>query len=115
MANLGLGKDIWTVPFDNITNILRVYYFDEDLYLTALPMVKISILLFYLRIVSRSIDTSTNVLESTDNWAVPTKVVQDQLLAHDGRLCMLWYRLPASISLPVQTDQSSLAHLGWRA
>lgn len=51
MANLGLGKDIWTVPFDNITNILKVYYFDEDLYLTALPMVKISMLLFYLRIV----------------------------------------------------------------
>lgn len=50
MANFGLGKDIWTVPFDNITAILKIYYFDEDLYLTALPLVKISILLFYLRI-----------------------------------------------------------------
>lgn len=50
MANLGLGKDIWTVPFDNITAILKIYYFDEDLYLTALPLVKISILIFYLRI-----------------------------------------------------------------
>lgn len=50
MANLGLGKDIWTVPFDNITAILKIYYFDEDLYLTALPLVKISILFFYLRI-----------------------------------------------------------------
>ena len=50
MANFGLGKDIWTVPFDKITAILKIYYFDEDLYLTALPLVKISILLFYLRI-----------------------------------------------------------------
>jgi hypothetical protein len=50
VANLGLGKDIWTVPFDNITAILKIYYFDEDLYLTALPLVKISMLFFYLRI-----------------------------------------------------------------
>lgn len=50
LANYGLGKDIWTVPPDNITGILKVYYYDEDLYLTALPMVKISILLFYVRI-----------------------------------------------------------------
>ncbi|KAK0628088.1 hypothetical protein DIS24_g10834 [Lasiodiplodia hormozganensis] len=50
LANLGLGKDIWTIPFDNITHILYIYYFDEDLYLSALPLLKVSILLFYLRI-----------------------------------------------------------------
>lgn len=50
MANLGLGKDIWKVPFENITGILKIYFYDEDLYLTALPLIKISILLFYLRI-----------------------------------------------------------------
>lgn len=50
VADLGLGQDIWTVPFENITSILKVYYFDEDLYLTCLPLVKISMLLFYLRI-----------------------------------------------------------------
>ncbi|KAK7700729.1 hypothetical protein SLS57_012014 [Botryosphaeria dothidea] len=50
LANLGLGKDIWTLPFKNITHILYIYYFDEDLYLSALPMLKVSILLFYLRI-----------------------------------------------------------------
>lgn len=50
MAETGLGKDIWTLPFDNITKILKIYYFDEDLYLTALPLVKCSILLFYLRV-----------------------------------------------------------------
>jgi hypothetical protein len=50
VADLGLGKDIWKVSFENIEAILKIYYFDEDLYLTALPLVKISILLFYLRI-----------------------------------------------------------------
>ncbi|RMX97551.1 hypothetical protein D0868_10588 [Hortaea werneckii] len=50
VANLGLGKDIWKVSFENITGILKVYYFDEDLYLTALPIVKMSMLCFYLRI-----------------------------------------------------------------
>lgn len=50
VSDLGLGKDIWTLPFSNITELLKVYYFDEDLYLTALPMVKISIIMFYLRI-----------------------------------------------------------------
>ena len=38
-----------TVPFEDITAILKIYYCDEDLYLTALPLVKISILLFCLR------------------------------------------------------------------
>lgn len=50
LANTGLGKDIWTLPFDNITKILRIYYIDEDLYLSALPAVKISMLLTYLRV-----------------------------------------------------------------
>ncbi|CAK1366983.1 unnamed protein product [Cercospora beticola] len=50
LANLGLGKDIWTLPPYNITQILKIYYFDEDLYLTALPLIKISILLTYLRV-----------------------------------------------------------------
>ncbi|KXT15520.1 hypothetical protein AC579_3383 [Pseudocercospora musae] len=48
----GLSTDVWTVPFDNITRILKaqIYYWDEDLYLSALPAVKISLLLTYLRI-----------------------------------------------------------------
>lgn len=41
---------MWTVPFTNITNILKIYYTDEILYLTLLPVIKISMLLTYLRI-----------------------------------------------------------------
>ncbi|KAK7185671.1 hypothetical protein DPSP01_007456 [Paraphaeosphaeria sporulosa] len=50
LANDGLGKDLWTVPFDKITKILHIYYFDEMLYLSSIALTKISILLFYLRI-----------------------------------------------------------------
>lgn len=50
LAKDGLGKDIWKVPFDRITHILLIYYFDEILYITILSLTKISILLFYLRI-----------------------------------------------------------------
>ncbi|RAO64886.1 uncharacterized protein BHQ10_000898 [Talaromyces amestolkiae] len=50
LASHGLGKDMWTVPFDNITHILYIYYIDEDIYLSILPLTKISILLFYLRV-----------------------------------------------------------------
>lgn len=67
VANDGLGKDVWTVPFDKITEVLHVsaesqvqwwllsnpiqiYYFDEMLYLSSIALTKVSILLFYLRI-----------------------------------------------------------------
>ncbi|KAH2907221.1 hypothetical protein LV164_008177 [Aspergillus fumigatus] len=53
LANLGLGKDIWTVSPDNITHILyspKIYFYDELLYLSIIPLTKISICLFYLRV-----------------------------------------------------------------
>ncbi|KAF2008098.1 hypothetical protein P154DRAFT_614482 [Amniculicola lignicola CBS 123094] len=50
LANHGLGRDMWTVPYDSITTILHIYYFDELFYLSAIALTKISILLFYLRI-----------------------------------------------------------------
>lgn len=69
MADTGLGRDMWTLPFQNITHILYVstkhfslhfwlipnfrvqlYFWDELLYLSILPLTKISICCFYLRI-----------------------------------------------------------------
>ncbi|KAJ5918281.1 hypothetical protein N7454_010656 [Penicillium verhagenii] len=50
LANTGLGKDMWTLPFENITHILYIYFWDELIYLSILPMTKISICCFYLRI-----------------------------------------------------------------
>lgn len=46
----GLGRDIWMVPFDDITFVLEMYYYSEILYLIVVFMTKISICFFYLRI-----------------------------------------------------------------
>ena len=68
VAKHGLGQDVWNLSFDNITYISYVsfkstdnqhpdkpqlFFWDELIYLSALPITKISILLFYLRIFPR--------------------------------------------------------------
>lgn len=50
IANAGLGLDMWFVPHDSITQVLKLYFFDELLYITALALTKISILFFYLKV-----------------------------------------------------------------
>ncbi|KAJ5214982.1 hypothetical protein N7468_010661 [Penicillium chermesinum] len=50
LADAGLGRDMWTIPLDNITRILYIYFWDELMYLSILPLTKISICCFYLRI-----------------------------------------------------------------
>ncbi|KAL2069519.1 hypothetical protein VTL71DRAFT_14198 [Oculimacula yallundae] len=50
MANLGMGKDIWTVPFDNTTLTLKLYWVNELLYFTAITLLKPAFLLFFFRI-----------------------------------------------------------------
>ncbi|KAI6084402.1 hypothetical protein F4821DRAFT_242762 [Hypoxylon rubiginosum] len=46
----GLGLDMWFVPHDQITEILKFYFIDELVYITALAMTKISMLFFYLKV-----------------------------------------------------------------
>jgi hypothetical protein len=61
----GLGRDIWTIPFENITYILRVYFFDAMIYVTSFCLTRISILLLYKRIfghVSTTFVRCANVL-----------------------------------------------------
>ncbi|OAX79009.1 hypothetical protein ACJ72_06678, partial [Emergomyces africanus] len=50
LANAGLGKDIWNIPFDDLTYILKLYYVQEVMYLVTMDVTKVSILFFYLRI-----------------------------------------------------------------
>ncbi|EEU45681.1 uncharacterized protein NECHADRAFT_18440, partial [Fusarium vanettenii 77-13-4] len=54
ISRVGLGKDIWNVHPDDITDFLYVsflfFFWDELLYLGVLPVTKISILLFYLKV-----------------------------------------------------------------
>lgn len=46
----GLGKDVWTVTFKQITDFLHVFYVMEILYFAQVAFLKLSILFFYLRI-----------------------------------------------------------------
>ncbi|KAK6005792.1 hypothetical protein QM012_007434 [Aureobasidium pullulans] len=50
LNRIGMGKDMWFVSFGHITEVLKIFYFAELLYLTAIGLTKISMLLFYLRI-----------------------------------------------------------------
>jgi hypothetical protein len=46
----GLGRDIWTLKAEQITNVLFYYYLGEVFYVVALGISKISILFLYLRV-----------------------------------------------------------------
>ncbi|CRK09486.1 hypothetical protein BN1708_002171 [Verticillium longisporum] len=46
----GIGKDIWTVPFKNITRLIQFFYIQEILYFAQIALLKTSILFFYMRI-----------------------------------------------------------------
>ncbi len=46
----GLGRDIWTLPYDMVTNFGLFFYVSEVIYFTDLALLKLSLLFFYLRI-----------------------------------------------------------------
>lgn len=50
MVQNGLGRDIWTLTPQQITNVLKYYFLGEIFYVVALGVSKISILFFYLRV-----------------------------------------------------------------
>ncbi|GAW24911.1 hypothetical protein ANO14919_145070 [Xylariales sp. No.14919] len=50
LGSYGLGKDVWSIPQDNITHILYLYWWAELLYQAGLPLTRISILCFYLKL-----------------------------------------------------------------
>ncbi|KAL2867365.1 CFEM domain-containing protein [Aspergillus lucknowensis] len=49
-ASLGLGKDVWFLSFDKITQILHAYFIAEALYITSIALSKMSMLLLFLRL-----------------------------------------------------------------
>ncbi|KAL4796339.1 hypothetical protein BDV19DRAFT_388475 [Aspergillus venezuelensis] len=48
--DLGLGTDLWFVPFHNITRILHLYYICESFYIASTALSKIAMLLLFLRL-----------------------------------------------------------------
>ncbi|KAL2136941.1 hypothetical protein VTI74DRAFT_102 [Chaetomium olivicolor] len=47
---IGQGKDMWFVPFDDITTVVRMFFADMLLYTVSRLFFRASILLFYLRV-----------------------------------------------------------------
>ncbi|PNY27452.1 Uncharacterized protein TCAP_02621 [Tolypocladium capitatum] len=46
----GMGRDTWTLPFDQITTFGRYYYVIEVVYFVDVALLKLALLFFYLRI-----------------------------------------------------------------
>jgi hypothetical protein len=46
----GLGRDVWTVSFDHVTNFVRYLYALEILYFLQVALLKLTLLFFFLRI-----------------------------------------------------------------
>ncbi|KAK3319855.1 hypothetical protein B0T19DRAFT_273425 [Cercophora scortea] len=49
-ADRGMGLDVWFVPFDNVTDVLQLFFFEMLLYTVTRFFVRASIILFYLRV-----------------------------------------------------------------
>ncbi|KAL4808400.1 CFEM domain-containing protein [Aspergillus unguis] len=50
LKDYGLGRDIWTVPFDDIRQTLKLFFIEEELYCICIALVKVSMLILYLRL-----------------------------------------------------------------
>ncbi|KAL2867422.1 uncharacterized protein BJX67DRAFT_381124 [Aspergillus lucknowensis] len=46
----GLGKDIWNIPFDDLTRTFHLFAIAQNLYPPTLALIKMSMLLLYLRL-----------------------------------------------------------------
>ncbi|KAL2795836.1 hypothetical protein BJX66DRAFT_336543 [Aspergillus keveii] len=50
LRDYGLGKDMWTIPFEDIRQTLILFFIEEELYCICIALIKISMLLLYLRL-----------------------------------------------------------------
>ncbi|KAM0718453.1 hypothetical protein Q7P37_005523 [Cladosporium fusiforme] len=66
MTDYGMGNDVWTVPFDDITTMFRYFYVEQYLYQAVIVCTKISIVLLYLRIFPKEVSSRFRQL----CWAV---------------------------------------------
>jgi hypothetical protein len=58
----GLGRDIWTVPFDKISPYGKYFFWIENLYFASMAVLKLSFLFFFKRIFpGRTIQTVISV------------------------------------------------------
>ncbi|TDZ51733.1 Satratoxin biosynthesis SC1 cluster protein 4 [Colletotrichum trifolii] len=50
LVNVGVGRDIWTLQPDSLTDFFKLLFITQILYMVVMTLIKSSILFFYLRI-----------------------------------------------------------------
>lgn len=72
VRDYGLGKDMWTIPFDDIRQILKLFFIEEEMYCVCIAAIKVSMLCLYLNIFpNRGLRIATYiVLAITLVWAI---------------------------------------------
>ncbi|KAL4880293.1 hypothetical protein BJY04DRAFT_219289 [Aspergillus karnatakaensis] len=50
LKTYGLGRDIWTIPFHDISKTVKLFFVEENLYCVCVGVIKCSMLLLYLRL-----------------------------------------------------------------
>ncbi|KXH60139.1 CFEM domain-containing protein [Colletotrichum salicis] len=62
---LGIGRDIWTLSYDEITRFMQIFFAFEVIYTLSISALKASILFFYIRVFSMVSRTFSLVLWCT--------------------------------------------------
>ncbi|OBR12633.1 CFEM domain-containing protein [Colletotrichum higginsianum IMI 349063] len=62
---LGIGRDVWALSYDEITRFMQVFFAFEVIYTLSISALKASILFFYIRVFSMVSSTFTMVLWAT--------------------------------------------------
>ncbi|XMA13694.1 hypothetical protein WAI453_006485 [Rhynchosporium graminicola] len=75
LANHGLRKDIWSVPSENITHILYIFYISEVLYLGSSVIIRVSVLCLYLRIFSQGLSRKITHVATVANLLYGTAFI----------------------------------------
>jgi hypothetical protein len=92
----GLGRDLWTLTPDEITNMLRYFYIMAWLYFTQLTLLKLTLLFFYIRV-------------------FPAKPVQRLLWGNHHLHSPLGHRFHHRCHIPMSAHQLLLDKMGWDA
>ncbi|KAK0380109.1 CFEM domain-containing protein [Colletotrichum limetticola] len=68
LGYLGIGRDIWTLSYDEITRFMQVFFAFEVIYTLSISALKASILFFYIRVFSMVSRTFSLVLWLTQTF-----------------------------------------------
>jgi hypothetical protein len=113
---VGLGRDIWTLPFDNITKTLEVRSSHWMTYETVADYAVPSLdLLLYRASLSDLCWADQNIDSALLPAYLSTTKPTTRHLGHDNDLCTLYHHIRHSNCAAVYSGTHCLGALGWRA